>query len=200
MLNPSAAPKAPTLTLPPDEAEAVRKAYAKAKVILEYGSGGSTVIAAANAKAKVFSVESDPDWTQMMRDWFDANPPKADLVLHYADIGPTKAWGMPVNNRAVSKWPGYPNSVWDLPGFVQPNVVLIDGRFRLACFMTVLLRTTKPVKVLWDDYVGRAPYHEAEAFVKPTALHGRMAEFDLKPATFPMERLGWLAEVFLRTQ
>lgn len=37
---------APALSFPPAEAEAVRRAYA-AEVVLEYGSGGSTVLAAA---------------------------------------------------------------------------------------------------------------------------------------------------------
>ena len=36
----------PVITLPPDEEAAVRRYYAQAQVILEYGSGGSTVIAA----------------------------------------------------------------------------------------------------------------------------------------------------------
>jgi hypothetical protein len=35
----------PKLTLPPAEADAVRLAYGQARVILEYGSGGSTLIA-----------------------------------------------------------------------------------------------------------------------------------------------------------
>jgi hypothetical protein len=190
----------PKLTLPPAEAEAVCEAYAAARVILEYGSGGSTVVAAQVPGARVFSVESDADWVKMMAEWFAANPAKANLTLHYADIGPTKAWGMPVNNRSVGKWPGYPNSVWDLADFEQPDTVLIDGRFRLACFMTVLLRAVRPVTVYWDDYIDRKPYHEAESFVKPVRFHGRMAEFHLEPMTFPMTRLGWLTEVYLRTQ
>ena len=40
------APRRPDLTFPAPVAEAVRAAYAQAECILEYGSGGSTVLAA----------------------------------------------------------------------------------------------------------------------------------------------------------
>ena len=187
----------PKLTLPPAEADAVRMAYGQARVILEYGSGGSTVIAGDNPQALAFSVESDADWAAMMQQWFEAHPPKGRVVLHHADIGATKEWGMPVNNRRVGKWPGYPNSVWDRPDFQQPDTVLIDGRFRLACFLTVLFRTTAPVKVLWDDYEGRPGYHSAERLCQPVARHGRMAEFHVEPQRLAPGDLPWVVEAFV---
>lgn len=190
----------PKLTLPPAEADAVRAAYGQARVILEYGSGGSTVIAGDNPQALVFSVESDAGWAAMMQRWFDANPPQGGVMLHHADIGPTKEWGMPVNNRRVGHWPGYPNSVWDRPDFQQPDTVLIDGRFRLACFLTVLLRSTAPVRVLWDDYEGRTGYHRAERLCSPVARHGRMAEFHVEPQRLAPGDLPWVAEAFVTPQ
>jgi hypothetical protein len=59
----------PELTLPEAEAATIRAAYERAGVILEYGSGGSTVLGAELGK-RVLSVESDKAWAQMMRDWF----------------------------------------------------------------------------------------------------------------------------------
>lgn len=188
----------PVLTLPPEEAEAVRAAYGTARVILEYGSGGSTQIAAQNAGAVVFSVESDAEWLAKMGRWFTANPASADLRLHHADIGPTKAWGMPADNKMVKKWAGYPNSVWERADFSSPDVVLIDGRFRLACFLTVLLRTTRPVTLLWDDYLNRSGYHEAERLAKPVQMIGRMARFQLEPARLDPKDLGWITAAYLR--
>ena len=67
----------PELTLPDAEAALIRAAYAKADVILEYGSGGSTVLASELPGKSVFSVESDRDWAQMMRGWLAQNPPAA---------------------------------------------------------------------------------------------------------------------------
>ena len=60
---------APKLTLPPEEAEVLRDAYAAARVILEYGSGGSTLLAGENPEVVIFSVESDANWIAMMQRW-----------------------------------------------------------------------------------------------------------------------------------
>jgi hypothetical protein len=190
----------PNLTLPPEEAEAVRQAYAGARVVLEYGSGGSTVIAGENPEATIYSVESDADWAAMMQRWFVENPPKGRVIVHHADIGPTREWGQPVNNRHVSLWPGYPNSVWDRADFQNPDTVLIDGRFRLACFLTVLFRAERPVKVLWDDYMPRPAYHLAERLCSPVASYGRMVEFYVEPQRLAPRDLPWVAEAFVTPQ
>lgn len=188
----------PVLTLPADEAAAVAAAYAAAGVILEYGSGGSTVLAAEQPGKVIFSVESDAKWLTDMQGWFAQNPPLAQVHLHHGDIGPTKEWGHPANNLHVKLWPGYAISVWDLPDFVQPDTVLIDGRFRAACFLTCLFRSRSPMTVLWDDYVGRPGYHSVEYLVKPVAMIGRMARFEISPTPLPVDRLAWVIETYLR--
>jgi len=188
----------PKLTLPEAEAAALTEAYARAEVILEYGSGGSTAMAAEMPGKHVFSVESDADWLAMMRSWFDAHPPKAQLVLHHGDIGPTKEWGAPKDNAGFRQWPSYPIGVWDRPDFVQPDLVLIDGRFRAACFLTTLFRITKPVRLLWDDYTLRPGYHLMERFCPPVRTIGRMAEFHLTPTAIPAEKLGLILTTYLR--
>jgi hypothetical protein len=191
-------PERPVLTLPPVEAEAVRAAYAGAEVILEYGSGGSTVLAAEMPGKTVFSVESDAAWLAGMQDWFAHNPPRAQVHLHHANIGPTREWGYPGSDASFRRWPSYPVSVWDLPEFRHPDVVLIDGRFRAACFLTTLFRITRPVRVLWDDYTGRPEYHAMEAFSPRTGTIGRMAVFDARPTQIPAEKLGLILTTYLR--
>jgi len=190
----------PTLTLPPAEAEAVRTVYEAADVILEYGSGGSTALAAQMPGKTVFSVESDADWLQGMHDWFAANPPVCDLHLHHGNIGPTKEWGAPAREGSFRRWPSYPIEVWDRDDFRHPDVVLVDGRFRAACFLTTLFRIARPVTLLWDDYVGRKPYHEMEDFAAPSALVGRMAVFELHPTAIPADKLGQIVTTYLRQQ
>lgn len=191
-------PDAPVLTLPPDEAALLRAEYRRAGVILEYGSGGSTVLAGAMPGKQVFSVESDAAWVARMQGWFVENPPASPVVMHHADIGPTVAWGRPADETQFRKWPGYANSVWDRADFAHPDVVLVDGRFRAACLMTVALRILRPVTVLFDDYTRRKPYHAVERLVQPTGFAGRMARFDLVPMAFPADRLGWLVSLFLK--
>jgi hypothetical protein len=189
----------PELTLPEAEAEALRDAYALAGVILEYGSGGSTVLAAEMAGKTVFSVESDAAWLKKMRAYFAAHPPAAKLHLHHGDIGPTKDWGHPRNEKAFRIWPDYPTKIWRAKSFLPPDLVLIDGRFREACFLTTLFSITAPTRVLFDDYLDRPVYKLVEDFAAPSAYFGRMAQFDLVPTPIPPQKLGWIVQRFLQT-
>jgi hypothetical protein len=188
-------PKRPVLTLPPEAAEAVRESYARAATILEYGSGGSTLIAAELGR-RVFSVESDAAWLAGMQAWFAANPPAGEVTMHHGDVGQTGGWGKPLGTAAARKYSGYATSVWDRADFVAPDVVLVDGRFRVACFVTTFLRTARPLRLLFDDYVGRPHYHVVERLSVPVAHAGRMAIFDLQPAALPRAEFGWIAASF----
>lgn len=184
--------------MPAAEAAALAAAYAEAGTVLEYGAGGSTVLAAERPGKAVITVESDADWVARMRDWFAANTPAGEVILHHADIGPTKDWGHPADQSALRRWPGYALSVWDRKDFRHPDVVLIDGRFRVACLLATAFRITRPVTVLFDDYAGRKHYHGVEEFIRPTALVGRMALFDLVPQHVPADKLGWIIPYFTR--
>ena len=190
--------KPPTLTMPPEESAALIAAYRAATVILEYGMGGSTLVASDLPGRHVFSVESSADWVARMAAWFDANPPRARVFLHHADIGKTREWGFPADNRQVTRWAGYPISVWDRPDFRHPDLVLIDGRFRTACLYTTLLRITRPVLVLWDDYADRKPYHIVEEVVGKPQMIGRMARFEVAPMAFSPARMAATIDAFLR--
>lgn len=189
----------PELTLPPAEAEALRAAFAQARVILEYGSGGSTVLVAEMADKTVFSVESDAVWLEKMRAYFAAHQPAAKLHLHHGDIGLTKEWGHPLDDDDFRKWPDYPTKIWRTKCFAHPDLVLIDGRFRVACFLTTLFSISRPTRVLFDDYLERPVYQAAQDFAAPSAYFGRMAQFDLVPTPIPAQKLGRIVQRFLQT-
>ncbi len=186
----------PRLTMPRAEAAALRAAYAEARVVLEYGSGGSTLVAAKGAGRVVFSVESDPAWAAMMGDWFASNPPAGKVNLHPVDIGPTKDWGRPADASGAAHWPDYAFSVWEREDFRHPDVVLIDGRFRVACFVATAIGIRRPVTVLFDDYARRAPYHRVERIAAPAGRVGRMALFDLTPGLVADPTADWIMDSF----
>ena len=192
-----AEPEAPgfELTFGAEEAEFLCNRYAAAEAILEYGSGGSTVLAAELGRT-VFSVESDKDWAERMT--AHLRPISDRAVIHYANIGRTGEWGAPVKAREHRKFPGYALSVWDRPDFVEPDLVLIDGRFRAACLVAVLLRATKPVSVLFDDYLRRRYYHGVERLAPLEEMVGRMARFTVTPGAIPADMLtqaiGWFSD------
>ena len=176
----TASTEPPKVTLPDKEHALVEKCYRDARFILEYGSGGSTVIALETGAEWVFSVESDPVWTMNISTVLQRNYPDANFSIHYVDIGPTKEWGWPQSNTRQKVFHRYATSVWDIPHFVEPDVVLIDGRFRTACFCTTVMKSKRPKTVLFDDYVDRPEYHWIEDILPVSEIVGRMARFDLK--------------------
>lgn len=195
-VNPAARKNVPKLTLPKAEADTLRAAYKAARVILEYGSGGSTALAAGMPGKLIFSVESDPDWAIATQRYLDTADLPSPAILFPVDIGPTGAWGRPLNDRAWQRFPDYPLAIWDAPFFRHPDLILIDGRFRAACLATACLRITRPVTVLFDDYVNRPAYHVVEAFARPRECIGRMAVFDLVPQAYTGDQMAAMIRCF----
>ncbi|MBV7265560.1 hypothetical protein [Erythrobacter ani] len=188
----------PELSFPKDEAELVRAIYEKATVILEYGSGGSTIIAAEKPGKLVFSVESDREWALRLQHEIDSRKLSSPATVYHVDIGPTGDWGRPLNSDSWTNFHNYPLAIWDEPFFRQPDVVLIDGRFRPACLMAVALRTRQTVTLLFDDYKSRPAYHSVEGFLKPTKIVGRLAVFRVEPRQLDASEIRKLMENFFR--
>ncbi|MEM9710357.1 MAG: hypothetical protein AAF871_16395 [Pseudomonadota bacterium] len=181
-----------TLTFPEDVADRVRYEYNRARTVLEYGSGGSTLVGAGIRGLKLFSVELDLEWARSItKEVAAVTATGASVHVHHADIGPTEKWGHPVRRRLAHglRYWRYARSVWRRPDFEHPDLVLIDGRFRIACFLAVLTRIKRPTRVLFDDYEERAVYHWVERFAKPVEFCGRMAVFELAPARVPLRDL-----------
>lgn len=192
-------PIRPKLTFLPDVGEFVRKHYADADVILEYGSGGSTVLASEMHGKTIFSVESDAKWIANMEAFLETSSPKSPVKFHRANIGKTGKWGKPLSDKAWRRYHLYPLSVWDREDFLAPDLVLIDGRCRAACLLTIMLRTEKPVTVLFDDYVGRSQYAHVEKWIHPVETVENMAKFDVRPTDLPKADLTAIMRLFTKT-
>lgn len=177
----SAAPVPPGLTFPPQEAEAITGFYSKARVILEYGSGGSTVLAAQQPGTTTFSVESDAQWVMQLQEAINSLQGEGTVHLHPVDIGPTGEWGRPTDQGRWRSFIHYPTSVWDRPDLLPPDLVLIDGRFRVGCFLATLMNITRPTTILFDDYRDRGHYRVVEELLRPVRMIGRMAVFEAQP-------------------
>lgn len=193
------APFAPRLTFSPDVTALLTETYRAAGTILEYGSGGSTDLAASMGK-QVWSVESDAAWAAGMRGHLDAHHPGHRVTISHVDIGRTKSWGRPRNVSRMAEWHLYPLAVWDMPGLLHPDVILIDGRFRVACLVTALMRVTRPTCVLFDDYAARPAYAVVEQAVRPARIVETMAVFDLAPGMVRPSDLTWMIGAFTRWQ
>jgi len=164
-----------------EEAEFLTEMYQKPKVILEYGSGGSTRIAAALPNKLIFSVESDLLWALELQAELDAADNLSPATIYPVDIGPVGPWGRPLSDKHWRVFPRYPCAIWDEPFFRHPDLILIDGRMRTACFIHAMLRIEKPVTVLFDDYGVRKLYRQVERLIKPKQIVGTLAHFELTP-------------------
>jgi hypothetical protein len=161
----------------PQAVGALTAALKTSSCYLEYGIGGSTVLAADVAVPSLLGVESDRSWMALVQLALDRKSYHG-AQLHYVDIGPTGAWGHPVSDSGWRNYHRYPLGIWAaLTQETKPDLVLIDGRFRVACALATLMFADAGTKVLFDDYASRQAYHVVEEFVQPIALHGEMMEF-----------------------
>lgn len=186
--------------MPEAEAALLRDHYAAADVILEYGSGGSTVLASEMPGKTVFTVESDKDWAQMMRGWLAQNPAVdgTEVDIIWSDVGATKEWGRPVDDSEWRRYARYPLQVWQLTEFRHPDVVLVDGRFREGCALASLFMAERPLTLLFDDYRDRQQYHHVEEFLGSPEMTGRMAVFQITPQPIPPRRLLRIMQLMVR--
>ena len=69
----------------------------------------------------------------------------------------------------------YFNWIWTQD--ILPDTVLIDGRFRVCCFLTSIKYANENTKIIFDDYNNRPYYHVVEKFIKKEQTCGRQALF-----------------------
>lgn len=158
---------------------------------VEYGSGGSTVLAAKMGVPTV-SIESDESFLDMVKTRLSEMGLLEETRNRYLyrDIGPVGPWGRPLradDPALFSRFRGYsdfPLQDLDLGVFL----VLVDGRFRVASALKSLRSLSgKHGSVVVDDYLDRPEYHVVERFAPLAAMVGRIAVFSI-PAPDDLER------------
>lgn len=156
--NSEAKPK--KLTLLPHmtrlEQDTLARHIRSVQFLLEFGCGGSTILAGALGIPRIVSVDSDKSWLSKVADTPELQ--NSNFLPIYVDIGPTGAWGNPSDNGQALKWPGYYTSVWSHVS-QGPDAVLIDGRFRVACVLYSLLQCDKHSLYIIHDFWDRDYYH-----------------------------------------
>ena len=171
------------VTFTAESARYVKEQYRNASCILEYGSGGSTIYAATEG-VTVITTESSSHWLlELIGASKEKNLP-GDIIPLHADIGVTKEWGYPADESKWRSWPSYSQKAWQYcsDNSITPDLVLIDGRYRVACFIASCVNTTAPMRILFDDFAGRPYYHIVMNIVKPTEIvDNRLAVFDVVP-------------------
>jgi hypothetical protein len=144
---------------------------------LEFGTGGSTHAAALCVSQSVISVDSSKEWLQTVEDACDVSCVKTKPRLVHVDIGELKEWGYPKDEFRRPDWPNYHSLVWDLEESTEAEFYLVDGRFRVACFLQIIARVQRRVPIAIHDFADRPQYHGILAFADEIARAERMSIF-----------------------
>lgn len=149
-----------------------QKLISDCKVYAEYGCGLSTKYVLEHTNAEVYAVDSSKEWVNRT---IADNRGNSRLFVHWADMGEVEDWGRPVSYEKRNAFIDYTNWIWSQE--VTPDVILVDGRFRVACFLTCLLESRSSTIIIFDDYRERKFYHIVEEIVPVSYFHGRQAIF-----------------------
>ena len=125
--------------------------------------------------ANIYATDTSSTWLDMVR----GQVPKeasSRLNLTHVDLGGLKKWGRPSTYAHRDYFPDYGNLMWR-QGVADPDLVLVDGRFRVFCFLTSLRNARPGTHIFFDDYMNRPHYHVVEEFAERADSCGRQALF-----------------------
>lgn len=142
-----------------------------ARVYFEYGVGLSTNWVDQNTDARIVSVDTSREWIDHVK----ASLSRDGHSINFIDLGPIGNWGMPESFEKRDKFIDYVEGPWSFAS--DADVVLIDGRFRIACFLNSLLRANAGTKIIFDDYAERKSLHVVSEYLAPSMVAARQALF-----------------------
>lgn len=154
-----------------------RRTVAASEFYLEYGGGHSTVWYHRNIAAPGYTLETSLLWAEKLKEKIGAS---SNVSIKYFDLGQIGEWGRPRSYEKRQRFLHYVCHPWfGLPK--APDVILIDGRFRVACFLAAFSYAQQRTTIVFDDYVHRPKYHVVEEFLSPVQLGSRLAVFVIDP-------------------
>lgn len=159
------------------EADLFRAFVTRSKGYFEFGIGGSTVFAASVVAGPVIAVDSDRTWIDTVT--ASLVPSAHPRRLLHADIGPTGEWGYPASSEHSDRFPLYARAILDVSEEI--DLCLVDGRFRVACFLQALRHLRGDAVIGIHDYRSRAQYHVVEAFARVVAEAEDLSLFLRRP-------------------
>lgn len=176
-------------TMSTKEVDYLTKLLSKSKSYLEFGSGFSTLLASQFYNLSVLSFETDLGYIEFIKKKLEHDSSSSRVELIHLDIGPTKEWGWPAQTEEFKIFPNYVMSFLGRTSTssLAPDLILIDGRFRISTFLACCL-SFPGSKILFDDYLERENYHIVEEILTPIKLVGRIGEFRV-PRQFNRRKL-----------
>ena len=130
----------------------------KCKKYLEFGMGGSTLLAYITPNIeKIISIDSDYKWIQNIKKFKNLkNEEGKRIILNYINVGKVRNWGFPISKS--SKIPNYSKQIFQK--FENDyDFAFIDGIARVACALQIILNCKPDIKILIHDFNFRPYYH-----------------------------------------
>lgn len=159
----------------------------------EYGCGKSTKWVLNNTSHKIISVDTSKEWVEIVQ----ANNQTSGnrLNIHYSNLGEVGDWGRPLSYERQDCFSEYTDYIWIQKE--KPSVVLVDGRFRVCCFLTSLKLSEEGTRIIFDDYINRPHYHFVEKYIPRVRECGRQCLFVVPPkSNIDMDELNKDIEAF----
>ncbi len=132
----------------------------KATMYFEFGSGGSTYQASIRDNIEhVYSVESDKYWSDKLKQTLAKHNHKVTYLFN--DMGTTAdTWGAPGKTATKDQLRKYSDQIVMLDPEISNklDLILIDGRFRVACCLKCFNVINDNCVIAFDDFLKR-PYY-----------------------------------------
>ena len=151
-----------------DELVLLAEILPKNATILEFGCGGSTQFFYEHGAEKIISIDSDKGWLEKLL----TNPIVSTYYKYgkwlplYVDIGRVRSWGAPCTKTPRPCWLNYHQHCWRLFSERDFDLILVDGRFRVACVCQTLLRCGgTDLLFAIHDFRDRPEYHVLLEFI-----------------------------------
>ena len=139
-------------------------------IYFEFGSGGSTNVA-SYYKIKTYSVESDIKWHNSLKaSNIRANYITIDLKANY--------YGYPGKESNIKDWKKY---IQAYKSEYNADIILLDGRFRVACGLDIFNKIRNDTIILIHDYTFRKQYHILENYYLKLKTFDTLVAFIKKP-------------------
>jgi hypothetical protein len=162
----------------------------KANNYLEFGSGGSTYQASIKPNIKLLiSVESDKDWFSIIKE----KVKHSNFHYKFIDLKcKPNNWGYPSELCNKNIYKDYSNSISHKISKEIANtldLILIDGRFRVACALKCHSLINDDCKIIFDDFLDRKHYHIVLTYydIIDKTTDNRMVVLKKKKINIPLE-------------
>lgn len=135
------------------------------------------------SKAKIYTVESSPEWITYMREYLIVRYfENRRLLIFPIDIGPIRKWGYPELSNSKNLFNSYSSDIFKSIDCMTLDLALVDGRFRVACILKIILECHKNsnLKILIHDFWDRGKYHVVLKYLDIVDKVDTLGHFSIK--------------------